>query len=197
MRFTRCLIVLFLVPFGVLHPMPILAGEGRDHPHGGEKAHVHGVASLNLVLADQRVNIELDSPAANIVGFEHAPATEAEHKALNAVVDKLRDVDRLFVFDGAAGCRLGDIKIASALLEAEHSDNGHRHGHEEEREEERHADFRAAYFFDCRDPARLERLTVGLFEGFPGMESLRVQFIIGDKQGGAELNQANRIVSLR
>ena len=37
--------------------------------------HEHGVASLNLVVDGNLVSLELDSPAANLVGFEHTPGT--------------------------------------------------------------------------------------------------------------------------
>ena len=49
----------------------IQAGEHHHHD-----AHVHGVAHLNVALEGNDLYIELTSPAANIVGFEHDPRTQ-------------------------------------------------------------------------------------------------------------------------
>lgn len=41
-------------------------------------AHVHGVGKLNVALDGDDLIIELTSPAANIVGFEHTPENEQQ-----------------------------------------------------------------------------------------------------------------------
>ena len=45
-------------------------------------AHEHGVSKLNLVIEGKRLEMELGSPGSDIVGFEHAPATDADRKAI-------------------------------------------------------------------------------------------------------------------
>ena len=40
-------------------------------------AHVHGKVVVNLALEGNTLRVELDAPAINVVGFEHAPRTEA------------------------------------------------------------------------------------------------------------------------
>ena len=42
----------------------------EEHRHHG--AHEHGAAELNLVLDGQLGQLEVKTPAANILGFEHA-----------------------------------------------------------------------------------------------------------------------------
>jgi hypothetical protein len=215
----------------------VTAGEKHDHDHEHKHddeyrqhgAHVHGIAGLNLALEGKEVHVELDSPAANIVGFEHAPSSEADHAALDKAVATLRDGDQLFRFNSEARCRMEKADITSALLDDEHSghaddhahekkdhhdhdDHGHEnkeahahdehkheeHGHDEHEHEkhagETHSDIDAVYHFECDNPGKLAQLTVELFEAFPGMEELNVQYVIESKQGAAKLTPANHVV---
>jgi hypothetical protein len=195
------------------------AGEKHDHDHGHDDdhrqhgAHVHGIAGLNLALEGQEVHVELDSPAANIVGFEHAPSSDADHAALDKAVAILKDGDQLFRFNSEAGCRMEKVDVVSALLDDEHHGHGDEHdhekkdthdhddhGHDDHKHEEHghdgetHSDIDAVYHFECDQPGRLTQLTVELFEAFPGMEELNVQYVIESKQGAAELTPAKHVV---
>jgi hypothetical protein len=197
------------------------AEEKHEHDHNDKhrqhSAHVHGIAALNVVLESTEVHIELDSPAANIVGFEHAPASEADLAALDKAVAALKDGDRLFSFNEDAGCRMETAKVASELLEEDHEGHAeektgeHAHeekeGHDHEEDEGDHAregehegeggthsEIEATYQFKCNAPGKLTQLTVELFEVFPGMEELRVQYVIESKQGAAELTATEHVV---
>jgi len=178
---------------------------GHEHEHEHQEqhrqhdSHVHGIAALNLALEGNEVHIELESPAANIVGFEHAPSSEADHAALDKAVAMLKEGDRLFEFNESAGCSLEKAHIESALLEEEHGHEDHeehgyeKHGHDEH-EEERHSDIEAVYHFECAKPGRLSQLTVELFEAFSGMEKLNVQYVIENKQGASELTTTSHVI---
>jgi hypothetical protein len=188
----------------------VSASEKHEHHHWYEHrqhgAHVHGIAALNLALEGQEVHIELDSPAANIVGFEHAPSSEADHAALDKAVALLKDGDRLFRFNEGAGCRMESAKVTSELLEEEHEDHEHekREGHTGEKHEdahdehehagETHSDIEAAYHFECAAPGKLTQLTVEIFEAFPVTERLNVQYVIESKQGAAELTASSHVI---
>jgi len=194
-----------IVPL-VLTAPNVAAAEEHDHHHDEHHqhgAHVHGLAALNLALEGREVHIELDSPAANIVGFEHAPASESDHAALDQAVAVLKDGDRLFRFNDEAGCRMENAKVSSELLEEEHEKHEHE-GHAEEHADEQHeheheeggthSDIEVAYHFECSAPGALKQLTVELFKAFPGMHELEVQYVIESKQGAAELTARNHLV---
>lgn len=192
------------------------ADEKHDHDHDLEHrqhgAHVHGLATLTLALEGNEVQIELDSPAANIVGFEHAPSSADDHAALDKAVATLKDGDRVFKFDDEAGCRMQTATVTSELLDTGHGEHeGHtdekagEHGAEEkegddheghagEHEGETHSDIEAAYHVECDAPDKLTQLTVELFEAFPGMETIKVQYVIESKQGAAELTAKDHVV---
>ena len=212
MKLNRiALTVSLLAPLALVAP-GVIAEEKHEHEHDHEKrqhdAHVHGIAALNLALEGEEVHVELDSPAANIVGFEHAPSSEADHAVLDKAVATLKDGDRLFRFNSAAGCRMEKAEVTSALLDDEHSDehekkDGHDHEKHEnedhakeghEHEGEAHSDIEAAYHFECDRPGKLTQLTVELFEAFPGMQELNVQYVVESKQGAAELTPAKHVV---
>jgi hypothetical protein len=188
----------------------------HEHEHRQYGAHVHGIAALNLALEGEEVHVEFDSPAANIVGFEHAPSSEADYAALDKAVAALKNGDQLFHFNKEAGCRMEKAMVTSALLEEEHDshddkhsddhDKDHEekgehdhekheheaHGHEEQ-EGETHSDIEAVYHFECDQPAKLTQLTVELFEAFPATEELNVQYVIESKQGAKELTAKDQV----
>lgn len=199
-----------LAPLALVAP-GVIADEKHEHEDDREKrqhdAHVHGIAALNLALEGQEVHVELDSPAANIVGFEHAPSSEADHAALDKAVATLKDGDRLFRFNAEAGCRMEKANVASSLLDEEHGEHAgeHKGDHDHEKQDkhdndkhehegETHSDIEAAYHFECDQPGKLTQLTVELFEAFPGTEELKVQYVIESKQGAAELTAADHVV---
>ena len=182
--------------------------DDQGQGHRQQDAHVHGVGQLNLVLEGDLVYLELHVPAANIVGFEHTPASAAEHAALDRAVAALEDGDRLFRFDDAAGCRMAEAEIDTSLMEADHQvQAGHGHEHERAGEHahgesddhgaraETHSDVAVAYRFECAHPERLSRLNVELFQVFPGSERLNVQFVVGGRQGAVELTGSRPVVN--
>ena len=212
MYLTRTVSTVFVFTVLSLAIFTASAGEKHDHDHDHDHekrqhdAHVHGIAALNLALEGKEVHIELDSPAANIVGFEHAPSSKADHAAIDKAVATLKNGNRLFRFNAGAGCEMEDVKIASELIEDEHHDHDKHsddhdhekkteHDHEEhEHEGEVHSDIEVAYHFECSAPGKLTQLTVELFEAFSGMEKLKVQYVIEAKQGAAELTASSHVV---
>jgi hypothetical protein len=181
------------------------AGDDHDHEHRQQEAHVHGIAALNLALEGNQVQLELDSPAANVVGFEHVPSSDEDQAAMDKAVARLENGDALFRFNDEAGCRMQAATVTSELIEDEHAgahdQDAHDHADEEAGDHdehghdgEPHADILAAYHFECDSPNQLARLTVGLFEAFTGMEEIKVQYVIENKQGAAELTAQDQVV---
>ncbi len=212
MHLTRTVSTVFAFTVLSLAISTASAGEKHDHDHDHDHdkrqhdAHVHGIAALNLALEGKEVHIELDSPAANIVGFEHAPSSKADHAAIDKAVAILKDGNRLFRFNADAGCEMEKVDIASELLEDEHDDHAeHSHDHDHEKKTEHdhkdhdhegevHSDIEVAYHFECSAPGKLTQVTVELFEAFGGMEKLKVQYVIEAKQGAAELTASKHVV---
>jgi hypothetical protein len=174
------------------------AQAGESHSHRPQTSHVHGIAALNLVVDGKAVHIELNSPAANLVGFEHAPASEAEHSAQKNALLTLKNADQLFRFNKTANCHAAQIEIESGSTQAARppARDGHRH-HESDDEEHadmRHSDITAIYRFTCDAPGELDTLRVGLFDAFPAINNLAVQYISDGGQGAATLSSGEPLL---
>jgi hypothetical protein len=96
-------------------------------------AHEHGVAELDVALVGDALDIVLRSPAMNIVGFEHAPRTEAQKQAVADALSALRAADGILDLPGSGRCELRDAQ-ARRVAEAAHGEDDHDHddpGHED------------------------------------------------------------------
>lgn len=167
----------------------------HDRGHRSHDAHVHGIAQLNVAVDADSLLVELDSPAMNLVGFEHPPHTDEERAAIAAAREQLADGAALFVPNAEAEC----VQISSQVkLElGEHDEDGHdKHEADHEDEHDHHADGHGEWAFTCANPVSLDQLDVRVFEVFPGTESLRVQLITSAGQRGAELTAEQHLLDL-
>lgn len=172
-------------------PISVLAD---DHQHSLE-AHVHGLGTLNVVLENQLLELQLESPAMNIIGFEYQPTTAADIQAVKAAQSTLSNAVELFAFSPAAQCRLTSVSIDNALLKGS---GAHDHESQPEAEiaEHQHNDISAHYQYHCATPAQLKSIDLaGLFKLFTQTEKIQVQLIVGDYQQGAELSAKNTSLS--
>lgn len=171
---------------------------GPEHAHGHEQhgTHVHGEAQLLVALDGQVLELEFISPAINIVGFEHAPHNAAQTAAVNAAIERLEQGTRLFELPADAGCEPLGAEVDTSLTAArehqgpDHGDTpqeGHAHGHAAAAGEA-HAEFHARYHYRCEHPGRVDRMTVRLFQPFPGLQRIDAQTISPRGQRRAELD---------
>ena len=170
--------------------------EHESHSHG---AHEHGHGHLNLVVDGNQLMIELQAPAADLVGFEHAAKSEEEKAQYAKAVARLPQPDALFRLDPAAGCKLTQQALQAAKEEHDH-DHDHDHDkaasdeHEHHHDEAGHADLGAMYTYTCATPAKLNGLEATLFSLYPSLEKLSVQGILPTGQTAAELTpSANKL----
>ena len=180
-----------------IYPLALIAA---PHEHIDHEAHVHGEAILHVVLEKNALAIELNSPAANIVGFEHQPKNKAQKKAVADAIQHLKKIGDLFLIPAAAQCKAEEVEVASSLAENQ-DDHHHRHGHEEhdhkdEHEEETHSEFTAHYHFHCDQPAQLNQIEMTIFKTFPGIENMDVQSVSQRGQQKQELTPANKVLTL-
>ena len=167
-------------------------GHEHGHGHGHDEhrthgAHVHGIAELNVVVDADSLLVELNSPAANLVGFEHAPRTEAQRTALAQARGTLEDGAKLFVPNPEAEC----VQISHMTRLQPEADAA-----TEPDVADAHADAHGEWAFTCGKPASLVQLDVRLFEAFPGTERLRVQLVTSAEQRGTELTPERHLLDL-
>lgn len=174
-------------------------GIAGSREHG---AHVHGIGKLNIALDHKDLMLELTSPAANIVGFEHAPENEEQTHAVEEAAEVLQDGDKLFTMTSKAQCSLHEAYVDSDMIhghEDEHASQEQEprstHADHEHAEKAAHSDFRATYHFECSKPEHLRTLEVLLFKYFPGLEELEVQLLTAKVQTAVELTPKNMQIS--
>ncbi|MFM5214523.1 DUF2796 domain-containing protein [Aeromonas hydrophila] len=165
-----------------------------EHDSHGHGAHEHGHGHLNLVLDGNQLMIELQAPAADLVGFEHAAKSDEEKAQYAKAMAQLKQPDALFRFDPAAGCKLTQQELQAAK---EDHDHDHDHDHQKsdgKHDEHHHADMGAMYTYTCATPAKLTGLEATLFSVYPSLEKLSVQGILPSGQTAAELTpSANKL----
>ena len=188
--------LLLALPFALLPLAIAQAAETHDHEHehGSLGAHEHGVARLNAALDGKNLELELESPAMNLVGFEHAASTDADKAKVAAARAQLEQPLALFSLPKAAGCVVAKQELESPLFgdkpdadDHDHDDDDHDEdadGHEHHHE---HSEIHAHYQFTCATPAALKNLDLGqVFKTFPATQKIQVQLIGPGGQQGVE-----------
>ncbi|MGY2042428.1 DUF2796 domain-containing protein [Pseudomonas pergaminensis] len=185
--------LLLALPFALL-PLAVAHAHDdhdHDHEHGSLGAHEHGVGRLNAVLDGQALELELDSPAMNLVGFEHLATTPADKAKVAAARKQLENPVALFNLPKAAGCVVSSQELNSPLFgdkpEADHDDDdddakdgAHEHHHD-------HSEIHAHYQFTCATPTALSNLDLTqVFKTFPATQKIQVQLIGPSGQQGVE-----------
>ena len=172
--------------------------------------HEHGFGQLNLAQNGNQLVLELFSPAADIVGFEHNPATHEEQSAYAHALEKTLDGAALFHLTPAAGCTLtgaahanGDEHHDDEHHQDEHADHHddddhdhhddkHGHHHDDKHDHEPHGeyghkDISVRYHYQCSEPEALNGIEVTLFEQFPSFTRIELQGILPTGQIAATL----------
>lgn len=100
------------------------AEEYRQH-----EAHVHGHVEFNIAQDGKDLLIEITSPGADVVGFEHAPENAEQEQALKQAIAALKDTGKLFAINKQAKCVIEDIHVSHTLSQDSHEGHDH-HDHE-------------------------------------------------------------------
>lgn len=158
--------------------------------------HTHGAAELRITVEGGQLEIALESPLDNLLGFEHPPRTEAERAAVRAMAAKLRQAQTLWVPTPAAGCLLSRVELASSALAPEllGGPGPAARARAPAPEVDAHADLDASFAFVCAAPAELKGVDVGLLQAFPGFRRLAVQVVGPRGQSATVLTPGKRAV---
>lgn len=150
--------------------------QATQEEHG---THEHGVAYLSISVGAEGAEIMLDTPLANLVGFEYEPSTDADKQKMQDARSQLEAGSKLFTLSAEAGCTLKHTDIT------------------ERWEEAGHGDWEVTWAFTCTQPAALKEVSTQLFTAFPaGLHTLKVEWVTDkaastqdmDKDGTIQLN---------
>ena len=151
----------------------------KEEEHAGHRhhdAHEHGRASLNILLDDKTVNVELATPALNVLGFEHAPKTDEQEAKVREAGQVLSRYDSVLTFPGAK-CTQSDSYMELPFDEHDFDDE---HAHDEK---DSHSDYYVTYSVTCDRADKLKQIEVQLFKQFPGFENIDIQWASNSSSG--------------
>lgn len=185
----------------LLAPAAVMGAGDHDHKHGHKHehkhdykhedkhghvhdkkrqlgAHEHGVSTVKVAVDGDEVEVMLESPGVDIVGFEHAAKSDADKASVAAALKKLGEPANVVQLNPAAAC-----KLEEAETELHEEDGGH-------------TEFEAHYHFHCDKPGALTRVSFPFFKTFPGAREIDAQAVTGAGAAAAELTPAEPVLTL-
>ncbi|MEN0106286.1 MAG: DUF2796 domain-containing protein [Pseudomonas sp.] len=203
--------LLLALPFALL-PLAIAQAADSHDDHVEEHAslgtHEHGVGRLNAALDGNTLELELENPSMNLVGFEHPAKSAVDQATVAGAKSDLQKPLELFGLPAAAKCSVAKVELESPLFGGKpEADDDHDHDHDhdhgddhdhddhakgedgdEHEHEHHHSEIHASYQLTCAQPAALTSLDLApLFKRFPSLHQVQAQLIGPNGQQGAEL----------
>ena len=170
-------------------------------------AHEHGHGTLNVAIDGDTVEIELEAPSYDVMGFEGAPTNQDQIDAQASAARALRDPRALFGIAEAAGCNGVDADIEMTAAVDDDHDHGDEHEHDEEQghdedhakeeAEAEHSEVHATYRLTCSDAGAVTAIDAsGYFEAFPNAQELDAAVLSDAGQKGGELERDEPVLEL-
>ena len=175
------------------------AHHDHDHDLPQQDAHLHGYVELTVALENSGLEIHLESPAINIIGFEHKATSKAQLQTIERARQTLEAPAKLFSFNGG-DCALKRATADFPALTEHHAhhDDEHEHNKEEhDTDEESHSEITAHFEYGCAQDKEINTITVNLIDHFPTIEKIKAMWVTDVKQGTVELTAKSNIIRLR
>lgn len=159
-------------------------------------AHVHGLATLMLTLENEVLEIQFESPAANLIGFEHKADSLEEKQKVTQTAAVLKSPDLFFSFDGT-NCQSKKTSVdISGVMNDENGQHEH-HNHSKDHDDDNHSEIKTSYRFICKNGTTLNSISISLFNLFPGIEKINAMWVTENRQGAELLSLNNNTIYLR
>jgi hypothetical protein len=145
---------------------PAIAGPG----------HTHGRADLAIIGDGHALVIELRADLLDLVGFEHAPRTEAERTALASLRERMTAGAPPFRPSERAGCAVEDAAVTGGPGSDATAEGGH----------DDHI-LTVTWTWRCAAPDRLAEIETSLFTEFPAITRVDAVILTDAGQTAAAL----------
>ena len=165
-------------------------------------AHQHGVAKLAVAVDGQMLEITLESPLDNLLGFERAPRNDRERQAVRQMAQRFHSGE-LFTLTPAAQCKVTGAELVSAVLDpallaaapAAPAGGGATAAAAPAGKDDGHADLDATVRYQCSQPAALKGADVGLFKAFSRFRQIDAAVATGSGQRAIKLTRQQTLLS--
>ena len=128
----------------------------------------HDLADVDVSVDAGTLSIQLDAPLDSLLGFGHAPKTDAQKRAAADLLLRVGKGDQLFHPDAGAGCTLTAAEIVAPSIQP-------RAAGAKPLDPKDHGVFNASYEFECRSPDRLYKIGIQLFDAFARLQTVDVR----------------------
>jgi hypothetical protein len=170
---------------------------GPTHRETQQEVHLHGYAALTLAHEGSTLEINFESPAVNIVGFEHKHISDEQLQVINKAKKIFESPTELFTFSGV-NCSLTQMNanFSDLLKDQRHKENEHHSG-SHNAPTESHSEITANYKYDCPQGEKLNTITVNLITRFPGINKIKAMWLTDNRQGAVELTPNSNLIQIR
>lgn len=166
------------------------------------KAHVHGIANLNLAYENGALELQFELPAMSLLGFEHKPTTAGEVETIQSTKEILVSSSKVVSVEGA-NCEADHVDVdisgpaGHALTNLEKQESDHSHSDNQHTEyETSHSELLASYQFNCANDQKVTSIAIGLFDHFPSLEEINVNWVTETQQGQSVLRPKSSTIEL-
>lgn len=149
----------------------------------GPHTHAHGRAELEVTIQTGQVEGIFRTPMDNLLGFEHAPKTDAQKKRVEQLRQRLENTASLFRPNAEAQCAAKTPEARSPLFQGR-GDAGH-------------SDLEYRFGFACKRPELLKQIEVALFADYPRLHEIQSQLVTPTAQMGITLRRNSRLLKLQ
>jgi len=173
-------IILILIPLAsaTIYAEPVV------HEH---KAHTHGISEIELIISTETISIKFESPANNIVGFEHAASNTEEENQIKRAHSILSKPASIFSFQGTNCTSISSSVTIDGLAKEPHK---HQPANKYQ-PHSTHKEITAEYRFQCKSSEDLTSIKTQLFNKFSNINEINVMWISDKNQGMSVLNPNN------
>ena len=209
-----------VLPTLICSLMAVPAFAKIERQHG---SHVHGTGKLQVAIEGNKLGIQLEAPAFDIVGFGHEAKSAEDKKTVQAALAKLKAGDKMFTLSSAAGCKLEKVNVERETEEHDDHDKGHKKdahddhdkdhkkdahddhdkdhkkdAHDDhDKEKSTHSEYHAQYNYKCGALDKLDSIKTDYFKTFERAEKLNVQWVNDKGQGQTSLTKGNPVVQFK
>ena len=149
-----------------------------------QRAHVHGVGQITIVVEGKQATVEFLAPAEGIYGFEHEARTKADQEKRDAALARLQEkISTMIVFEADRGCQFTMQKIA---VEADVKDE-YEQGKGPEKAQKKsaeHSEVHAEFTVACEKPLAGSQVRFGVSKVFPTIKTVHIQVLSEGRQTG-------------
>ena len=148
--------------------------------------HNHGQAQLVIVTEGNALTMTLEADLLDLVGFERAPSSPEEQRAISNMHQSLSTGDTLFTFPERASCTLESSDTSGGYKQTEDDDPSAGEPHI----------VTATWSWSCDAMQRLREIDVGIFTKYSRIEKIEAVILSEKGQSGAILTAKSTVVRM-